>query len=128
MFIVETFKIDRRQLPGNSTHRSLLLNMQQVDFRSVESFLPKLSSHVYWWALFLILRPSVMVAPPFVPECITPKCLAHGNEGEATPTTTVGILPLSYIYIYGGHSPSLKDTQGAETDLKSTRSIYRAMT
>ena len=36
-----------------------------------------------------------MAAPPFVPECITPKCLAHGNEGEATPTTTVGILPLS---------------------------------
>jgi hypothetical protein len=27
----------------------------------------------------------VMVAPPFVPKCITPKCLAHGNEGEATP-------------------------------------------
>ena len=26
-----------------------------------------------------------MVAPPFVPECITPNCLAHGNEGEATP-------------------------------------------
>ena len=42
-----------------------------------------------------------MVAPPFVPECITPKCLKHGNEGEATPTTTVGILrPLIYIYIY----------------------------
>ena len=45
-----------------------------------------------------------MVAPPFIPECITPKCLAHGNEGEATPTTTVRILrPL----IYGGDSPSL---------------------
>jgi hypothetical protein len=42
----------------------------------------------------LILRPSVMVAPPFVPECITPKCLAHGNEGEATSMTTIGILPL----------------------------------
>ena len=29
-----------------------------------------------------------MVAPPFIPECIiTPNCLAHGNEGEATPTT-----------------------------------------
>ena len=41
------------------------------------------------------IRPSVMVAPPFVPECMTPSCLAHGNEGEATRTTTVGILPLS---------------------------------
>ena len=42
-----------------------------------------------------------MVAPPFVPECITPNCPAHGNEGEATPTTTIGILrPL----IYGGDS------------------------
>ena len=46
----------------------------------------------------------------FHSECITPNCLAHGNEGEATPTTTVGILcPL----IYGGDS----------TDLKSTRNI-----
>ena len=28
------------------------------------------------------------VAPPFIPECIiTTNCLAHGNEGEATPTT-----------------------------------------
>ena len=51
-----------------------------------------------------------MVAPPFVLEFITPNFLAHGNEGEATPTTTVGILrPL----IYGGDS----------TDLKSTRNI-----
>ena len=51
-----------------------------------------------------------MVAPPFILECITPNCLAHGNEGEATPTTTVGILrPL----IYGGDS----------TDLQSTRNI-----
>ena len=33
------------------------------------------------------IRPSVMVAPPFILECITPNCLAHGNEGEATPTT-----------------------------------------
>ena len=39
-----------------------------------------------------------MVAPPFVPKCITPKYLAHGKEGEATPTTIVGILrPLSYM-------------------------------
>ena len=46
------------------------------------------------------IRLSVMVAPHFVPGCITPKCLAHGNEGEATPTTTVGILrPLIYIYM-----------------------------
>ena len=43
------------------------------------------------------IRPLVMVTPPFVPECIKPKCLAHGNEGEATPTTTVGILLLSYM-------------------------------
>ena len=50
------------------------------------------------------------VAPPFVLECITPNCPAHGNEGEATPTTIVGILrPL----IYGGDS----------TDLQSTRNI-----
>ena len=41
----------------------------------------------------------MMVAPPFVPECITPKCLAHGNEGEATPTTTVGISSSSHIYM-----------------------------
>jgi hypothetical protein len=40
----------------------------------------------------LIFRPSVMVAPPFV--------LAHGNEGEATTTTTVGIL-LSHISTVG---------------------------
>ena len=39
---------------------------------------------------------KMMVAPPFVPECIKPTCLAHRNEGEATPTTTVGIL-LSYM-------------------------------
>ena len=46
-----------------------------------------------------------MVVPPFIPECITPKCLAHQNEGEATPTTTVGILrPLIYIR---WNSPSL---------------------
>ena len=38
-----------------------------------------------------------MVAPPFIPECITPNCLAHGNEGEATPTTTVGFFVLSYM-------------------------------
>ena len=51
------------------------------------------------------IRPLVMVAPPFIPECITPKCLAHGNEGEATLMTTVGILrPLIYIW---WNSPSL---------------------
>ena len=49
-----------------------------------------------------------MVAPPFVPECITPK-LAHGNEGEATPTTTVGIL---HSLIYGGDSTDFKPTRG----------------
>ena len=39
-----------------------------------------------------------MVAPPFVLECITPNCLAHGNEGEATPTTTQsGFFILSYM-------------------------------
>ena len=39
-----------------------------------------------------------MVAPPFVLECITPNCLAHGNEGEATPTTTQsGFFVLSYM-------------------------------
>ena len=43
------------------------------------------------------IRPLVMVAPSFIPECIKPKCLAHGNEGEATPTTTIGILLLSYM-------------------------------
>ena len=56
------------------------------------------------------IRPLVMVAPPFVPKCITPKCQAPWNEEEATPTTTVGILrPL----IYGG----------VPTDLKSTRNV-----
>ena len=70
----------------------------RVDYRSVESFVKTLSSRGVY------IRPSVMVAPPFVPGCITPNCLAHGNEGEATPTTTVVILrPL----IYGGDSPSL---------------------
>ena len=184
--------------------------MQRVDFRSVESSL--LNSHLTYMVgtPSLILRPSAMVAPPFIPKCITPKCLApwnereailmttvgilplsyfdrrwwtllpsspsalhhnvlahrnegeatpttivgilplshfdhrwwsllplflsalhhnvlaHGNEGESTPTTTVGILPLSYIY--GRHSPSLKVRQGDETDRKSTRCTYRAMT
>ena len=70
----------------------------RVDYRSVESFLETLSSRGVY------IRPSVMVASPFVPECITPNCLAHGNEGEPAPTTTVGILrPL----IYGRDSPSL---------------------
>ena len=46
------------------------------------------------------IRLSVMVAPPFIPECSTPNCLAHGNEGEATPTIIVGILrPLIYIWL-----------------------------
>ena len=64
--------------------------------------------YIWWNSPSLIplwhLRPSVMVAPPFVPECITPNCLAHGNEGEATPTTTVGI---PHPLIYDGDSPSL---------------------
>jgi hypothetical protein len=51
-----------------------------------------------WWALPLwYIRPSVMVAPLFILECITPKCLTHENEGEATPTTTIGILPLQFV-------------------------------
>ena len=39
-----------------------------------------------------------MVAPPFIPECIiTPNCLAHGNEGEATPRQQSGFFVLSYM-------------------------------
>ena len=69
----------------------------RVDYRFVESFLENSQRRD------VHIRPSVMVAPPFINECITPNCLAHGNEGEATPTTTVGILrPL----IYDGYSPS----------------------
>ena len=38
-----------------------------------------------------------MVAPPFVLECITPNCLAHGNEGETTPRQQSGFFVLSYM-------------------------------
>ena len=47
----------------------------RVDYRSVSLLLKTLSSRGVY------IRPLVMVAPPFVPECITPKCLAHGNKG-----------------------------------------------
>ena len=61
------------------------------------------SSHIYiWWNSPSLIRlwhlwPSVMVAPPFVLECITANCLEHGNEGEATPRQQSGFFVLSYM-------------------------------
>ena len=168
MFIVQTFKIDRRQLPGNwSTHRSLLLKICNGLTLGLSS-LSFLNSHLTYMvgtpsdiatvgdggssirprvhytkmsstrerrrsdphdnsrdSSSLIFRPSVMVATPSFPCALQISSTRKRRRSDPHDNSRDSS---SLIYIYGGHSPSLKDTQGAETDLKSTRSIYRAMT
>ena len=45
------------------------------------------------------IQPLLMVAPPFVPVCITPKCLAHGNKGRSDPHDNSRDSSSSHIYM-----------------------------
>ena len=58
----------------------------RVDYRSVESFLE--NSQITWCIYSTVGDGS----SSFHSRVHYTKCLAHGNAGEATPTTTVGIL------------------------------------
>jgi hypothetical protein len=87
MFIVQTLKIDRRQLHTRKLNKQITLTqyMQWVDFRSVKSSL--LNSHLTYMVgtSSLIFRPSVMVAPSFVSECITSQCLSTRKRRRSAP-------------------------------------------
>ena len=97
-----TLKIGRRQLPGNSTHISLLLNMQRVDFRSVESSF--LNSHLTYMVgtPSLILRPPVMVATPPFPSALQISSTRKRRRSDPHDNSRH-----SSSLIYGGHTPSL---------------------